>query len=1033
MAAVEAEQLESRLSTEDLMKMQSLFLPSDSSDLPVSMQRAEFVEQAWSVIGRGSQEEYGHLFDSVDVSREGWVNWERLTSYFLLGLSEKDEHIKTTAVLRWRPARTLPVPHRDRLHSITHLPNAGRYLTLSKDGTLTVWEEKNLTLLRSHRLTNDSVRPKDLWATGLVLLPNVQKIAVSFTSKEICFYDLMSKDFNLQYKLHGLHYTPISLHYWYHPDRPDQAVLSFGDAGGQVSGVCFRSALSSLFERLSVGGMQGSAISISWAELQQGRHRCCYTLTHTAHMGQWVRTVRFLGSLEAFLSCSTSANTSMALGWRESESRPLRITAFHTEKGITDLDFHPGLNLIATAGVNNQVCIWNPYVVTQPVGILRGHVTSVVAVQFMLGKRQLISFSKDKVLRVWDVANQLCIQRIAGIFPKTQDCKTLLFFHEERLRLFLSFNSALLLLEAKKDSGRRTLSHDSAVTCVLYNSLFRQVISSDGSSAVTCWLMDTGQKVKQFPHCHGNAEISTMALDATQTRLFTAGTDGVVKMWDFNGHCHHSLNAGRGLAVEISQILVLKRTILVFGWERMITVFRLNSFSQYFVQPAEWKGGVQHRDDVLCAAFRPPQTLVTGSCDGEIIVWNNSTENALCKLNPDTRRGDHKSKSASTTSSRRPSLNSAAKLQCSAPCGEEDTESYGITRLAFLEGRKGAANAGGADLVSCGGSGVVRFWNSVNCRLVGEFVAHKDSGSIILTVDSSGRYLATADMDGGVKVWDIQEYCLHPSPSITNQAPVLLSSLRPHIDCVTHLETCEHSNQLYLLSASADCSLALSHLPGPTVGIFGQEIHWRLGGPEEYPLVKEKGGTEEATDVEKNSICIPESFSTEQFTLQEDQDHQQTESEQLHMLSENSDTPGWGFEEGCGLQLSDSWPSPYVNTAHNISLGMYSELKLEELDPVDELDKPDFLTNPDVYFEEMLDSSPPTPPPPSPATQTKKSLKAPFDEKSLFPKEVLEQVDRVLGAQRSTQRFSVMRNYGRVISRSLGKSKASTSGASKAK
>uniref|UniRef100_A0A8B9KPI6 WD repeat domain 49 n=1 Tax=Astyanax mexicanus TaxID=7994 RepID=A0A8B9KPI6_ASTMX len=430
-----------------------------------------------------------------------------------------------------------------------------------------------------------------------------------------------------------------------------------------------------------------------------------------------IQHLRFLGSLEAFLSCSTSANTSMALGWRESESRPLRITAFHTEKGITDLDFHPGLNLIATAGVNNQVCIWNPYVVTQPVGILRGHVTSVVAVQFMLGKRQLISFSKDKVLRVWDVANQLCIQRIAGIFPKTQDCKTLLFFHEERLRLFLSFNSALLLLEAKKDSGRRTLSHDSAVTCVLYNSLFRQVISSDGSSAVTCWLMDTGQKVKQFPHCHGNAEISTMALDATQTRLFTAGTDGVVKMWDFNGHCHHSLNAGRGLAVEISQILVLKRTILVFGWERMITVFRLNSFSQYFVQPAEWKGGVQHRDDVLCAAFRPPQTLVTG------ILLN-----------------------------------------------------YFLFILLH-------------------------------------------SVSLVFFVSFSLQGLAKVLH---LTTTNLKEYCLHPSPSITNQAPVLLSSLRPHIDCVTHLETCEHSNQLYLLSASADCSLALSHLPGPTVGIFGQ-------------------------------------------------------------------------------------------------------------------------------------------------------------------------------------------------------------------
>ncbi|XP_017579094.1 WD repeat-containing protein 49 isoform X1 [Pygocentrus nattereri] len=1049
---VKAELLESRLSMEDFMKMQSLFLMSGSSVLPMSMQRAEFVERCCSVIGRGSQEEYSHLFDSVDVSREGWVDWERLATFLLLGLSNKEEHAKAAAVPRWRPARTLPTPHRDTIHSITHLPTSGRYLSVSKEGTLAVWDEKNLTLLRNHRLSNDSVKPKDLWVTGMVVLPNVHKIACSFTSKEICFYDLLSKqELSLQYKLHGLHYTPISLHYWHHPQRPEQAVLSFGDVGGQVSGVCFRSALISLFERPSAAVEQDSAVSISWAELQQGCHRCCYTVTHTAHTGHWVRTVRFLGSLEAFVSCSSSAQNSMVLAWREGETRPLRVATFHTENGIIDLDYHPGLNFIATAGENNQVCLWNPYLISKPVGVLRGHVTSVVAVRFMLGKKQLISFSKDKVLRVWDMATQLCVQRIAGIFPKTQECRTLLFFHEERSRLFLSFNSALLLLEAKKESGRRVMSHESAVTCVLYNSLFRQVVSSDASSAVTCWLMDTGQKVKQFHRCHGDAEISTMALDTTQTRLFTAGTDGVVKVWDFNGHCHHSLNAGRGLAVEIAQILVLKRTVLVLGWERTITVFRLNSFSQYFVQPAEWKGGVQHRDDVVCAAFRSPQTLVTGSSDGEIIMWNNSTEIALCKLSSDsTPPQDLKSKSDNTLSktsisnARRPSTNSASKLL--ALCGKEDSESYGITRLAVVEGRMGAAATGGADLVSCGGLGVVRFWNTISRRLVGEFVAHKDSGSIVLTVDSSGRYLATADMDGRVKVWDIQDYCLHPTETVTNQAPALLSSLRPHVNCVTHLETCVHGDQLFLLSASTDCSLALSFLPGPTIGIFGQEVHWHLGGPgvgllEKVKEVKSETSreTDESSKVQQSSFCnlespqSPESARTDHHTPAEDEDEEKSGTQQPHILCDSVAEQGQDSEDGCGvgLPLSDSKQRPYVNGVQNSSVGALSELRLEELDTVGELTKPDFVINPHLYFGLMWESSAPTPPPLPEARE--KGLKAAIDEKSLFPKEVLEQVDRPPGAQHHTQRVSMMRNYGRFIGRRLGKPKASASGVFKAK
>ncbi|XP_026882608.2 WD repeat-containing protein 49 isoform X2 [Electrophorus electricus] len=1021
--AKEAELLECRLSVEDLKKLQRLFLQTDGSSVALSMRRAEFIEQAWAAVGHGSREEYGDLFDSVDVSREGWVDWEHLASFLLLGLFEKEEHARTAAVPRWRPARTLPATHGGPVQSVAHLGTSGRYLSASKEGTLAVWSE-DLTLLKTHRLANDSVMPKDLWVTGMVLLANVNKIAVSFTCKEVCFYDLLSKqEFSCQYKVHSLCNTPISLHYWHHPQRPEQAVLSIGDVAGQVSGLCFRSALISLFERPSMSVEHDSVVSISWAELQQGRHRCCYTVTHTAHGAHWVRTVRFLGPLEAFASCSSASQSSLVLAWKEVSTGPLRVTSFHTEKGLADLDYHPGLNLIATAGLNNQVCLWNPYVVSKPVGVLRGHVTSVVAVQFMLAKKQLISFSKDKVLRVWDVASQLCLQRLAGIFPKTPECKMLVFFHEERSRLLLSFNSVVLLLQAQEDTGRRVASHDSSVTCVLYNSLFRQVISSDSSSGVTCWLMDTGQKVKHFPRCHGDAEITTMALDETQTRLFTAGTDGAVKVWDFNGHCHHRLNAGRGVAVEISQILVLRRTVLVFGWERMVTVFRLNMFSKYFVEPSEWKGAVHHCNDILCAAFRPPQTLVTGGSDGEIIAWNNSTENALRKLSLGKQQHLLKFSSDSAfckTSAVQPSTNS------SAPGGEEDPES--VTRLVFLEGRKGAAASGGADLVSCGGSGMVRFWNTANSCVVGEFVAHKDSGSIILTVDSRGRYLVTADMDGWLKVWDIQEYCIHPAESVTNQMPMLLSSLRAHIDCVTHLETCVHGEQLFLLSASADSSLVISYLPGPTIGIFGQEVHWRLGEVGRATLKEEREANPESSQ-ETTAPAVVRETAPEQVHPDPDsavaavcseaeENDGQADMLQLSILDDRFAVQGRSFKKGHGIWQSDIRQHLYVNGAHSTDIGTFRELRIEELDPVDELTKPDFVINPHLYFEKMWESFTPTPPPPAVTRET--CLKAAFDERSLFPKDVLEQVDRPPGLRRYTQKVTVMRNDARAIHRNVG-------------
>ncbi|XP_054455537.1 WD repeat-containing protein 49-like [Anoplopoma fimbria] len=827
---MEVAQLESRMNTEDYRKLQGLFL--DPSGAPRSLSRTEFIDLAWSSVGRGTKEEYGLLFDSVVVTQEhrgllldleavmeeGRVDWGGLCSFLLVELSDKLKNTKTSIAPRWKPPRTLTCPHRDPVQKVLHLQSSGQYLTVSKGGTVGLRDAEDMSLLHAHRLQNSTVSPKDLWVTDVVLLHNVHKIAVSFTSKEVCFYDILSKqDFGCKYKLQGLKFTPWCLDYWADPSNPDQAVLTIGDIGGQVSALYFTSAQISLFERLGLRKDSDSADIILWDELVKGKNHSCYTVTHQGHTPAWVRKVRYLDSLDAFVSCSTRAQSSMVIGWREKDSRSLRVTSFFTQRGVWDMDHHRGLNLIATAGVDHQVLLWNPYVTSKPVCRLSGHTSPVTSVRFMQTQQQLLSYSKDKVLCLWDVARQLCVHRLAGVFPETQeDTQTLLFLHEERQLLILSFNSLLVLLETMKEE-KRTSSHEHPVTCVLYNSLFRQVVSSDSASSVICWLAHTGQKVKQFHRCHGNNEISTMALDGTQTRLFTAGVDGEVKVWDFNGRCLHRMNAGLGRPVEISQVLLLKRSILVMGWERMLTVFRLHSFSQSFVEPSEWKGGVQHRSDVLCAAFQPPQTLVTGSYDGEIIVWNNSTEKALRKLRPlaELREGHVPDSHLGVN-------------------GKEDPDnSIAITRLLFIPGRTSAAvTAGGADLVSCGGSGVVRLWNTVHSRLVGEFTAHnRDLGSILTTVSPCGKYLVTADREGTLKTWDIQQYCLEPDERITKEPPKLLGSFRPHLDHVTHLEMCLHGDRLFVLSASSDCSVAFSYLPGETVGLFGQEEQWCLERP----------------------------------------------------------------------------------------------------------------------------------------------------------------------------------------------------------
>ncbi|KAB0356881.1 hypothetical protein FD754_001037, partial [Muntiacus muntjak] len=850
--------LDNQLTLGDFVHIQRAFEPSEPSQT-ICMSREEFVQRMTEIVAWGTKEEYGELFDKVDVAQEGFINWDKLISFLLLTLYEKDEQAKATVVPQWRDLEFLPVKHKDTIQRVIFLKSSSRYLTISKEGSVGIWGE-NLKLQKTLPITSDATKLKHLWVTSMVSLENVNKIAVAFTSKEICFYDLLSKEeFPCQYKLQGLKGTPICMDYWYNPLDANESILSFGDITGKVQVIAFTTALISLFEH-PAGACEDedATVSISWAELRPGHHKCCYTLGHKLHHGDWVRQVTYNASLDAIISSTTSNTNTVVLAWREKSKKHLKMTSFNIAQGIHAFDYHSQLNLI---------------------GI---HMTLLLFLQ---------------VLRLWDIQHQLSIQRISCSFPKSQDFRCLFHFDEAHGRLFISFNNQLALLAMKSEAGKRVTSHKKAVTCVLYNSVLKQV-------------------------------------------------------WDLNGCCHHILNVGQEGAVDISHILVLKKTILVTGWDRSITVFRPQNFNQFFIQPEEWKGGIQHHDDILCAAFLPPQTLVTGSYDGEIVLWNSSTENAHYVLHPDYQRllksksdaGPQKLLGAGRSPSTHPTYDQATLGACSF---EMDTEcNHAVMRLCFLEARKNITGTGGANLVSCGGSGYVRFWDTFKKQLLAEFLAHSGVGSIIMSTDKSNRYLATGDLEGWLKIWNIEEYCLNSSKNKLTQAPTLIRSLRPHEDWISSLEMCEPGGRLLILSASADCSVCVTDVCGVPVQIFGQEKHWQL---ENCFSVPKRDTNLMGNKTQEKSIKGIPLFSKEESCLDPSK----------HSLLDKK-TYSVRPSEVINLGVKYMERNVYKKKSHDLynggiirkSFSSFRSLSIGTLKKLPEVNKPAFLLDPEKYFRE---------------------------------------------------------------------------------
>ncbi|KAM6356970.1 LOW QUALITY PROTEIN: cilia- and flagella-associated protein 337 [Alca torda] len=186
------------------------------------------------------------------------------------------------------------------------------------------------------------------------------------------------------------------------------------------------------------------------------------------------------------------------------------------------------------------------------------------------------------VLRIWGIRHQLCIQKIAGLFPDLKSHSSL-YFNEAQRCPFISLNNELMILEMEQETRSRVGGSEEAV------------ISSNAGSTVIFWLPDSGQKTKPFTRCHGDAELSAVALDASETRLLSGSTSGTP----------HKLSVGKERAVDSRRILVLKRlAAVVTCWGRYCTCYKkkdinsarkIPSFGQkharYKVLAMHWKWG----------------------------------------------------------------------------------------------------------------------------------------------------------------------------------------------------------------------------------------------------------------------------------------------------------------------------------------------------------------------------------------------------------------------------------------------------------
>ncbi|XP_061428197.1 WD repeat-containing protein on Y chromosome-like isoform X2 [Lethenteron reissneri] len=632
------------------------------------MNRAEFRQSLRELLGSDRWgEQMDGLFDKVDASGGGYVDWGDFCAYMLMQYRERDfARARHEAPF---PPLALVIRHctHNKQEVCTRLlaldsPAPLRFVSVSKEGVLTVWD-RHLRLQRSFQEEVEDPRGGKrrfrTWSTDAVVLPDVHKIAVSTTSRDIRFYDVSTPNFTQEFQLFALNNVPTCMHYSFNEKAPGSpSVLLWGDDSGAVNLLTILQPHAGLFEKPF--SREEGVRRIFMQDLGDHARLLKLRVIPGVHEGP-VRAIRFVaegggGGREGgeddrgglLFSCCESAPHLSGGARRGRVAEAVRV---EHEQGLPVLRLQPR----ADAGGG--------------------------------GGRRLPGARVEPVLKVWDLQEHACLQTLCVRFPCVQPGRTLrhgdfpLLLLPPPLHGVLASCAdyvALLPLGVPEARGAGIYTHATALSAAAYNPLFRQVVTGGEDSCVIVWDVETGAKWLALNNAHGEEEITSLGFDSSGRRLLTGARNGTVKVWNVqNGHNLLRLQAVG--AAEVTGVACLREhKLLTVGWNRKILLYDDSKPDVTALKAdSSWKGGQLHREDILALSYSPALGLLaTGSYDGAIFVWSAETQKLFLRL------GEH-------GSSRPPRP---------------------VDRLLFLQARAAVAGLRDAALLLSSEGGCVHWW-----------------------------------------------------------------------------------------------------------------------------------------------------------------------------------------------------------------------------------------------------------------------------------------------------------------------------------
>ncbi|CAF1133494.1 unnamed protein product, partial [Didymodactylos carnosus] len=628
-----------------------------------------------------------------------------------------------------------------------------------------------------------------------------------------------------------------------------ESALMFGDDCGYIHILYFKNPINTLFDPVRKKSdtsksekIDDEAKRIFWEDLKDHEQYVRYYSMGQIH-SEYIRKILYLPHNNSIITSSGDSRNSLVISYINKIKKPY---IFRLYKGCECFDYNKTLNLLLTGGADYLARIWNPYVPSKNITILEGHQAVVIDVKINDRLKQCYTFSKDAVVKVWDLEEFTCIQTVTIKFPMTAG-KTPNFgsfptdFYTNSNQNVDSMSSAwvlacndyLCLMRLGHNSLKDSVlseTHNAPLSCAVYNKKLRQLITCADDSSLSAWDIESGRKVFFIADAHEGEEITCISIDKPCRRIGTGARNGIVKIWNaVNGHNIHILIGVDDS--EITGIIFIDKRLITVGWSRKIVKYP-DIISEMSIPKPDltWNGSQVHKDDILCCEFLSPNIMCTASYDGEINVWSVDTEKLIICLRKSSKSDIKKSVVSgqdTLTKSRQRSSSSHVKnkkLSLEQP--------RPVDQLLFLKHRAKENMKLGVLFSSEGG--YLYCWS-----LYGEkknmayfYASSKEGESILaLSTDHTNKRLICGDTCGQIRIWNIEHYCSKPEQAtseIIRDKPPLLCKFKAHHAAIISCEWIDYRGSEYLITSSTDHTARVWTMNGEEIGIFGQRDLWDI-------------------------------------------------------------------------------------------------------------------------------------------------------------------------------------------------------------